>query len=98
MSLSLAQKPIRRKTQFSTTATVMPMTTTRRETVRPQIQPCPLCSPDLPILEVKAANGLVYLVDCPVCNGTGYINRRDWHPAAWLPKWALSLAAFVGVL
>lgn len=86
MSIMVTQSRQKVKVFSTTATTVKSMTTIRRDTVRPQIQPCPVCSPGLPILEVKAPNGLVYLVDCPVCNGTGYIDRQEWHPAAWVKQ------------
>lgn len=64
---------------------------------RPNIHTCHVCG-GLPLLEVTGNDGLLYLVDCPACSGRGYIDRQEWHPAAWLPKWAFNLAVFVGVL
>lgn len=95
MFSSVPQTQRQRKTQFRT---VVPMAMTNKKAVqRPQIQTCHVCG-GLPLLEVTGADGLLYLVDCPACNGTGRINRREWHPANWLPRWAFSLMAFVGAI
>lgn len=75
MSLSLAQKPIRRKTQFST---VIPMTVTGTEqrTTRPRFHVCPECGGTKRLEYVNPDTFEVETMPCLFCDGSGYFARN----------------------
>ena len=89
MSLSLAQKPIRRKTQFST---VIPMTVTGTEqrTTRPRFHVCPECGGTRRLKYVIPDTFEVETMPCLFCDGNGYFTRNPSHAEHrdWLQRLA----------